>query len=334
MNRVLVPHNLSPDSLPAHPDGASLHALKGRTMGTTWSVLMVCPADDLRWLGAGVQQELDKVVAQMSHWEPDSDLCRYNAAGAGSWHRLPAEFLEVLEASLAYAQVSEGAFDPTIGPLVDTWGFGPAPERNAPPSPQEIAAARARVGWQALRLDDAGQRLLQPGGLQLDFSSIAKGYAVDQVARYLGRAGVEHWLVEVGGELRGQGCKADGQPWWVELERVGEQLPHTVLALHGLSVATSGDYRRYFEHHGRRYAHTLDPRSGWPVTHALASVTVLHPECMQADALATMLGVLAPDEAYDFAAQHNFAAQFVLRTEQGFEERLTPAFEALAADDD
>ncbi|MDM4769278.1 FAD:protein FMN transferase [Solimonas sp. SE-A11] len=332
MNRVLVPRNLSPQSLPPHPDGGSLHALKGRSMGTTWSVLLVAPADDLRWLGAGVQQELDRVVAQMSHWEPDSDLCRYNAATAGSWHALPAEFMEVLEAAREYAQVSAGAFDPTIGPLVDAWGFGPVSQRDNPPSAAEIDAARARVGWQRLQLDDAGKRLLQPGGLQLDFSSIAKGYAVDQLARYLGRAGVDHWLVEVGGELRGQGCKPDGQPWWVELERVDESLTHTVLALHGLSVATSGDYRRYFEHEGRRYAHTLDPRSGWPVTHALASVTVLHPECMAADALATVLGVLEPDEAHDFATRHDFAAQFVLRSGGGFVERLTPAFKALASD--
>ncbi|AXQ29727.1 FAD:protein FMN transferase [Solimonas sp. K1W22B-7] len=332
MNRVLVPHGLNPSSLPAHPDGGSLHAMKGRTMGTTWSVCVIAPAADLNWLGAGVQQELDRVVAQMSHWEPDSDLCRYNAAAAGTWHRLPGEFMEVLEASLEYALASDGAFDPSIGPLVDAWGFGPLQSRDAPPGPHEIEAARARVGWRRLQRDEGGQKLLQPGGLQLDFSSIAKGYAVDQVARYLGRAGVDHWLVEVGGELRGQGCKPDGQPWWVELERVGEELPRTVLALHGLSVATSGDYRRYFEWHGHRYAHTLDPRSGWPVTHALASVTVLHPECMQADALATVLGVLSPDEAYEFAEQRNFAAQFVLRTAQGFEERLTPAFEALASD--
>ncbi|HSW11428.1 MAG TPA: FAD:protein FMN transferase [Solimonas sp.] len=332
MNRVLVPHSLNPSSLPVHPDGADLHGMKGRTMGTTWSVCVMAREEDLSWLGSGVQQELDRVVAQMSHWEPDSDLGRYNAASTGTWHRLPAGFLEVLEAALEHAQASDGAFDPSIGPLVDAWGFGPAERREMPPSAQEIEAARGRVDWRRLQLDEAGTRLLQPGGLQLDFSSIAKGHAVDQVARYLGRAGIDHWLVEVGGELRGQGCKADGQPWWVELERVGPQLPRTVVALHGLSVATSGDYRRHFEWNGRRYAHTLDPRSGWPVTHALASVTVLHPECMQADALATVLGVLAPDEAFDFATQRNFAAQFVLRTAEGLEERLTPAFEALASD--
>ncbi|PTU33196.1 FAD:protein FMN transferase [Stenotrophobium rhamnosiphilum] len=330
MNRVLIPLTLDPVSLPAHAIGAEVHALHGETMGTTWSVKLVAVEADLPRLNTGVQAQLDRVVSQMSHWEPQSDLCAYNSAVAGTWVTLPKEFFEVLSAAYAHAAESSGAFDPTIGPLVDVWGFGPAPRRSAPPSDSEIATARARVGWQQLQLDKEQRRALQPGGVQLDFSSIAKGYSVDLIARFLQGAGIDHWMVEVGGELRGNGCKPDGQPWWVELEQLSAKLPRTVLALHGLSVASSGDYRRFFEFEGQRYAHTLDPRSGRPVTHALASVTVLHAECMQADALATLLGVLSPTEAYEYAYSCDIAALFVLRNGDKFEERMTPAFEALS----
>lgn len=329
MKRILIPLTLNPELLQDHGPGAALHALQGDTMGTSWSVKLVAQAAALPQLRLGIQRELDRVVAQMSHWEPQSDLSRYNRAAAGTWQALPAEFCEVLSCALQCAQDSGGAYDPTIGPLVDLWGFGPMLRRSAPPADDEIEAARACVGWSRVRLDADTRRAWQPGGIQLDLSSIAKGYGVDQVARYLQAAGVDHYLVEVGGELRGQGCKPDGQPWWVALERPSAELAETLIALHGLSVATSGDYRRYFESGGQRYAHTLDPRSGRPVTHALASVTVLHADCVQADALATVLSVLDPQEGYAHARQRDLAVLFVLHRGAGYEERMTPAFEAL-----
>lgn len=315
-----------------HPAGAELQTLEGETMGTTWCLRLIARSKDLPALRQAAQAELDRLVLQMSHWLPHSDLCAYNRAAAGDWVSIHPEFMEVLTSAQAHAAESGGAFDATIGPLVDLWGFGPASQAAAPPSDDAIASARARVGWQRLQLDPENLRVLQAGGVQLDFSSIAKGYAVDQIARLLQRAGFEHWMVEVGGELRGQGCKLDGQPWWVELERLSPEFPRTLLALHGVSVASSGDYRRYFEHKGQRYAHTLDPRSGWPVNHATAAVTVVHAECMQADALATVLGVLCPDEAFAYAQQRDIAALFVLRKGARFEERMSPAFEALLND--
>jgi len=329
MNRVLIPRNLDPHLLPVYPVGAAAHALQGETMGTTWLLRVVVVESDLPRLRLGAQQVLDQVVSQMSHWLPQSDLCAYNRTAADHWVTLPKEFFEVLAAAQAHAAESDGAFDSTIGPLIDLWGFGPTERRVTPPSEHEIEAARRRVGWQRVQLDPENRRVLQPGGVQLDFSSIAKGYAVDQLARFLQRAGVDHWMIEVGGELRGQGCKPDGQPWWVELERLSVHLPRTLLALHGLSVASSGDYRRYFEFEGQRFAHTLDPRSGRPVTHELAAVTVIHAECMQADALATLLGVLPPAEAYDYAYHRDIAALLVLRKGNQFEERMSPTFEAL-----
>jgi FAD:protein FMN transferase len=280
-------------------------------------------------LTAMVQEALDGVVREMSPWEPDSDLSRYNRAAAGTWTALPAAFAEVLRCALDIAEATDGAFDPTLGSLVDLWGFGPRPFSGAPPETAAIAEMRQATGWRRLTLD--GDRLLQPGGLQLDLNGIAKGFAVDQVAAALDRAGARSYLVEVGGELRGTGAKPDGQPWWVELER--PPLAHdglrTLVALHSLSVATSGDYRRFFEHDGRRYAHTLDPATAAPVAHATASVTVLAEHCMRADAYATALTVTPPNAALAFATTHGLAALILAEGPHGLEERLSPALAAM-----
>lgn len=329
MRRVLIPQDLPP--APPAAD-ACLLSLQGLSMGSSWSVkLFAEPAMQEAALQRAIEQELARVVEQMSTWEPDSDLSRYNAAPAGSWWRLPAEFHQVLRCAVQAAADSEGAYDPTIGPLVNCWGFGPAPPRSEPPSVAEIDAARMQVGWPRMQFDPESGKLQQPGGLYLDLSAIAKGFAVDQVFRRLQREGIAHCLVEVGGELRGLGCKADGSPWWVALERPRDapQIPETLLALHGLSVATSGDYRKFFEHAGRRYAHTIDPRSGYPACNALASMTVVHPECMVADVLATILTVLGPEQGYDYAAERGIAALLMIREAEGFSERLTPALAAL-----
>lgn len=329
MRRVLIPQDLPP-ALPAA--GGRLLELQGLSMGSSWSVKLIADGStNESALQQAIEQELARVVEQMSTWEPDSDLSRYNQAPAGSWWRLPAEFQQVLRCAVQAAADSEGAYDPTIGPLVNCWGFGPAPPRSEPPSVAEIDAARTQVGWPRMQFDPESGKLQQPGGLYLDLSAIAKGFAVDQVFRRLQREGIVHCLVEVGGELRGLGCKADGSPWWVALERPQDapQIPETLLALHGLSVATSGDYRRFFEHAGRRYAHTIDPRSGYPASTALASVTVVHPECMVADVLATILTVLGPEQGFDYAAERGIAALLLIREAEGLSERITPALAVL-----
>ena len=332
MRRVLVPADIAPRPPPL----GAVHALAGRTMGTTWSVRLVGTARlDLPALDAGIRRELDLIVGQMSHWEPGSDLGRFNHAPAGTWQTLPAPFMEVLQYALSVAAASDGAYDPSAGALVDLWGFGAQGRYDEPgfqpPDDPAVAAARSQCGWQRLQLDATGCRARQPGGLRLDLSAVAKGYAVDHVARHLDALGIQDHLVEVGGELRGTGLKPDGQPWWVQLEPVEGHAEETVLALHGLSVATSGDYRRVFQHGGMRHSHTLDPRSGRPITHGAARVTVLHRDCMAADALSTALTVLGPDAGLDWATQRGLAAVFVTRrTDGGFDERMTPACEALA----
>lgn len=314
------------------PQPAALDALRGETMGTRWSVKLAQdkPREALR---RGIQRELDAVVGQMSPWKADSDLGRYNRAPASTWHTLPAEFAIVLEAALALARDSDGAYDPTVGPLVDLWGFGPAPRRGAAPSAETIAAARARVGWRRLRFDAANRRLQQPGGLQLDLCAIAKGRGVDRVAGWLHANGVADCLIEVGGELRACGTRPDGAPWRVGVERpaVGGAPLQTIVALRDLSIATSGDRWNAFDDGGLRYAHTIDPRTGRPAAHRLASVTVLARECMRADALATALGVLGPDTGLAWAQARGIAALFVLRGAPGLEERMTAAFAAALA---
>ena len=333
-NRVLIPLDL--EEPPLLPPGVVEHRLSGATMGTTWSVQVLAPKPVAREsIAVAVQAQLDRVIREMSTWDESSDVSRFNRAAAGSWHSLPEAFYTVLDAALTMAVDSGGAFDPTVGPLVNLWGFGPDGERASPlhavPAAEALQAARARCGWQRIGLDRTARSVLQPGGAYLDFSGVAKGYAVDLVTQALRGIGCVSWLVEVGGELSGCGVKADGQPWWVALERPPQDTAAQglLVALHGLAIATSGDYRRYFERGGRRYAHTIDPRSGSPVRHDLASVTVLHPQCMVADALATALTVLGAEEGMAFARRRNIAALFIGGSASGFSETMTPALAAM-----
>lgn len=325
MQRVLVP--LAIDPTPPR-FGSVVRDVAGLTMGTSWSARVVhdAPLPDL-------QAELDRVVAQMSHWEAASDLGRFNRAAAGTWHTLPREFATVIEYALTVARDTGGAYDPCAGALVNLWGFGPARRFDqagfhAPSAAAIDAVLHAR---RAVQFDAAGRRLFQPGGVQLDLSSVAKGFAVDQLARCLRMQGVAHYLVEVGGELRGAGVKPDGQPWWVALEVVPDTqaAPGTIAALHGLALATSGDYRRSFSYDNRRASHTLDPRTGYPIDNNMASVTVLHPSCMAADALSTALTVLGGTDGVAFAEARGLAARFLLRRPGDLAEITTSAYRAL-----
>ncbi|HYG44817.1 MAG TPA: FAD:protein FMN transferase, partial [Bordetella sp.] len=201
MPRPAAPLPAGYGTVPAVP-AASAAALAGSTMGTTWSArLALPPAISAQWAQAAIQQALDHVVAQMSTWDEASDLSRYNRAEPG-WHDLPADCMHVLRHALALAADTGGAYDPTVGPLVNAWGFGPPPHASEPPSAATLHAARQRCGWQRIRLDEAARRVWQPGGTYLDLSAIAKGYGVDRAALALDGLGLAHYLVEVGGELR------------------------------------------------------------------------------------------------------------------------------------
>jgi thiamine biosynthesis lipoprotein len=324
--RVLVPLDLPP-ALRLRPAGLGVTSLHDVTMGTTWSVKFAAPASlPLDILRSAIERVLDRVIAEMSTWIPDSEISVFNRAAPSTWCTIGMGFREVLWHALDTAADTGGAYDPTIGALVDLWGFGPPGPRQSAPDEASIASAREGTGFRRIRLDKQG-RILQPGGTRLDLSSIAKGYAVDQVALTLERLGFADHLVEIGGELRGSGTKPDGSPWWVALD--GPAAHETVVALHGLSVATSGDAHRYFEWNGRCWSHTIDPRTGCPVPDRLAAVTVLHRRCMCADALATALTVLGPEAGFDHARARNLAARFLIRQDGEIAERVTPAFAAM-----
>lgn len=342
MRRVLLPHHIAADPAPA---GAAVHDFSGHSMGTTWSVRLAAPPgkavpDDLHEL---LQQQLDIVVAEMSHWEPDSSLGRFNRAAAGSWHVLPRAFFDVLTYAVEVGRLSGDTYDPSAGQIVNRWGFGPdhagprySDSAYQPPAADEIRTLREQRECSRIQLDPDRKRVFQPGRVQLDLSAVAKGYSVDRLAYFLSHHGVKHFLVEVGGELRGAGMRPDGQPWWVELEPLPDSgVPDMVLALHGLAVATSGDYRKFFMLDGRRYAHTIDPRTAMPVCNGLASVTVVHPQCMAADAWSTALTVLGPEQGLAMAERQGLAARFVLRTGDGpaCTELISSAMRAMLDDE-
>lgn len=310
---------------------ASLQTLRGVSMGTGWSLRVVNA--EFRPLSA-VQQlvasTLAQVVAQMSHWDADSVLSGWNQAPAGRVYHLPPEFAQVLDAAAHWHAASDGAYDACLGALVQAWGFGPRAQPQAAhpgtvPGQAAIEIARQHCGWHRVQWDAQARSLWQPGGVQLDLSGIAKGFAVDWVVQQLQQAGWADGLLEIGGELKAWGLRPDGQPWHAALG-LGEDADPLCIPLREGALATSGDCWHGFEHAGVRYSHTIDPRTGWPVANPLCSVTVWHAQCMHADALATILTVLGAEAGWDFAVRHGVAA--ALQAQAGSALRCTPAWEA------
>lgn len=311
--RVAIPLRLARGQV-APLTGGEIVRLHGDTMGTSWSVATVAaPGTDAGRLEAIVTAALDLVIAQMSPWQSGSDISRFNAAAAGAAVRLPGEFHHVLKCALRIAGETGGAYDPTLGALVDLWGFGPPPAATLPPAQRDIATAQRACGWQRLTLSADGL-LRQPGGLRLDLSSIAKGFAVDLVAARLAAHGFSHALVEIGGELFGKGVKPDGTPWWVGIDHRGgppaSSAAGIVVALHDMAIATSG-IERAVVLDGRRHAHTIDPATGAPVHSDVVRATVLASSCMEADAYATAFMVMGAARGLAFAAARHIAAVLV-----------------------
>lgn len=299
--------------------------LHGPTMGTRWSASVdidSTSAIDLAALQQDLAAAVQRVDEQMSPWKENSDLMRLNRAPLGAWVELPAEMLEVLDCALDVHHLSEGAFNPCVGALVEAWGFGAV--RDAPDA-QAIRAARnatPMAAHESLELDRPGSRARRSAALQVDLCGIAKGYAVDRMAHVLQQHGVRHALAALDGELRAIGRQANGAPWAVAIEspETGRRAVHGVIELEDLAVATSGDYRHYLEVGDTRLAHTMDPQRCAPVNNAVASVTVLARTCMQADAWATALLVAGPDEGTAIAQRMKMDALFLLRRAEGLSE--------------
>lgn len=321
--RIALPAHIDPSAFGDRDPALAIASLGGETMGTSWSVRFVRgPGMDPAVLRARITGALDDIIGEMSHWAPDSCLSRFNRAAGGQWMALPPDFARVMASALAMAERSDGAFDPAIGRIVTLWGFGPEGPMPAP-TMAALEEARGRSGWRRLAHDAQAGRLRQPGGLALDLSGIAKGHAVDVVAERLAAAGVRHMLVEIGGELAGRGIKPDGEPWWVDLEaHPAVAVEPLRVALHGLAVATSGDYRRG--------EHTIDPRTGRPTGNGVVSVSVLHGSAMEADAWATTLTVLGARDGMALATEHRIAARMIAVADDGAaREMLTPALIAM-----
>ncbi len=306
---------------------AEYHHYHGATMGTQYRITANCPVD----ASAAVARELRVVNSDMSTYLVDSTISKFNRAPVGTWLPVSPSLIKVIQAAAELSKASGGAFDVTVGPLVNLWGFGPNVVRSPPPDHEAIAQARSEVGYARLLVRQEPPGLSKTHELYVDLSAIAKGYGVDRLSEVLDDARCPDYLIDIGGEVRARGTNAAGEDW-----RIGIEVPDSnrlgsiqrVLSLSDEAVATSGDYRNFFEERGQRYSHTIDPRTGYPVTHDLASVTVIHESAMWADGYATALNVLGPERGLEFATDHELAALFVVRTENGFEERYTPAMRA------
>jgi len=306
--------------------------LTGAAMGTTWSVKLAASkldaAERSRAFDA-VLARLARVDLLMSTWRDDSEVSRFNSSIRLTPFEIAPETGAVLKIALDVSARSGGALDVTVGPLVDAWGFG-RPEHRAPPGEATLARLRQAVGWQQLTLGPDARSLAKgTAELRVDLSAVAKGYAVDEIARALAALGHRDFLVEVGGELQARGAHLDGAPWRVAIEvpESASRQIHRIVELRDSSMATSGDYRNFYQLADRRISHTIDPRTGRPIEHALASVTVLHSEAAWADAWATALHVLGPEEGYALAASERLAAYWIVRQPDDFEVRWTPPFE-------
>lgn len=308
-------------------------------MGTSWSVrLCPPPGADRVVIQSAIQNELDRIIGLFSHWDPRSEVSRFNAAPEGLYAVSP-EFWAFLEACLDLADQTDGAVDPTLGALVNLWGFGPPGPRPhddfyggpSTPGEDEIDEARKVSSWNRLRLSLKTQAVTQMGGMRLDFSGLAKGYAVDQVSQRLSDDGIHAHLVEIGGELRGANVRPDGYPWWVEIAAApGLNAPRTVAALFDMAVATSGDDVRFWQNSLGRYSHTLNGRTGRPIDNGMVSVTVFDPSALRADGMATALTVMGPDLGPAYAEALQIPAQFIWRNEDGsLSDRVTPAWAAM-----
>ncbi len=291
-------------------------------MGSTWRVtLELDAASRAPELAEKIQHRLDQLEQRFSTWRTDSELSKFNDAPAKSWQPVAPEILDLLVITLNLAQSSEGAYDPTIEPLVRLWGFGASGHRDNAPSAAEILKAQARVGWQKLRIERSKNRLWQPGGLRLDFSSIVAGYATDQVAEMLRAEQLDSYLIDITGEMRAHGKKPDGSDWRVGIERPdGDDRDMSVVdevVLRDTALVTSGNYRNRYQMGALSVSHLIDPRTARPVTHNLLSVSVRHVSGTYSDALASLIMVLGPRAGLAYAKRHNISVLLLIQGKRG-----------------
>ncbi|HRD50697.1 MAG: FAD:protein FMN transferase [Candidatus Competibacter sp.] len=308
--------------------------ISGSTMGTSYDLQLVpTPGQTLPLdLKTRVDELLARVNKQMSTYDPDSELSRFNRNASTDWIAVSPELQAVVAEGLRVSELSGGAFDITVGPLVNLWGFGPEPRRDQVPSDAAIAQARERVGYWRLQSREEPPALKKDrADLYVDLSALAKGYGVDQLAALMEANGVANYLVSISGDIRAKGRNGKGQPWTVAIEQPtpGQRAVKRLIRLGDHGVSTAGDYRNFFEQNGQRYSHIINPRTGRPVPQTLVSVTVISDSDMAADAADTALMAAGPDFGFQLATDHHLAAFFIIISPDGksFQERYTPEFE-------
>lgn len=313
------------------PGAAELAEFHGSTMGTVYTVKAVLvPSLEREQLKTAIERTLGGVNRLMSTYDPDSELSRFNRNPGGQWFPVSLETIRVFEVAERVGRLSGGALDITVGPLVNLWGFGPQKRRETLPSEEDLKTAMDRTGLRRIMLQaDPPAVWKEKQDVYCDLAAVAKGYGVDRVTDLLREMGVHDCMVEVGGEVRVTGKKPGGENW-----RIGVAVPDgsrqafRILHLADLAMATSGDYFNYYERDGKRYSHTIDPKTGRPIEHNLASVTVVHQNCAEADAWATALNVLGPEKGMALAERQKLPVLMIVREVEGFVERYSRAMTA------
>jgi len=305
----------------------------GAVMGTTYHIKVVTNYLNrkvLDKLKVGIQNNLDKTDDMMSTYKPSSELSRFNQFPQNKWFQFSPETYYVIRLAQNLAKKTAGKYDITVGPLVNLWGFGPDKMPATIPTKRQLEKIiKDRVGYQFLVLDDKTHSAKKLKPLYVDLSSVAKGYGVDRVASYIKSQGIASYLVEVGGEVKTEGLKPNGKKWHLAIEAPDykKRAIYSVIELSGHGMATSGDYRNYYVKDGKRFSHTIDPTTGYPVQHKLASASVVMPTTAEADALATAFMVIGTEPAYNYAVKHEIAAFFIYREKGKFKNRYTPEFD-------
>jgi FAD:protein FMN transferase len=312
--------------------------LRGTTMGTTYHIKLtaVLQSVAIEKLHAEVEQALAEIDRQMSTYRTDSELSRFNRAEAGEWFPVSAATADVVAAAQSISEKTNGALDVTVGPLVRLWHFGPAskatngkPREFKPPADALLDAARQQVGHQKLVVRTSPPALRKEiDGLDVDLSSVASGYAIDRLAQLVRDRGLQDFMIELGGEISAAGSRPDGRPWRVAIERpiAGQREMQSSVSLTDAAIATAGDYQKFFEYEGRHYSHIIDPATGRPIEHGLASVTVVADTCLAADGWDTPLLVLGPQRGFECAEEHGIAALFISRDDDGARVDATSAW--------
>ncbi len=303
--------------------------LSGPTMGTVYNVKYVDTAGvDAQALAAGIEQELAKINQLMSTYIQISELSRFNNWASTEPFPVSGETIAVIQEAQRLGELSNGLLDVTVGPLVNIWGFGPSNKPKSIPSSADIANTKKVVGYDKLIIEGNTLTKTEPS-LYVDLSTIAKGYAVDRLAAILEEFGLNNYLVEIGGEMRLAGLKQSQEPWKIAIEKpeMTTRSTQKIISVGNNAIATSGDYRNYYEEDGVRYSHLIDPKTGYPISHNLVSVTVIHPSSMTADGLATALNVMGTEKALALAEQEGLAVFLIARENGVFKEYSSSAFQ-------